>query len=469
MYLLKGSVIMKVFIIILTKKFLTLMGLLLIFLSLFIFAFGTHTKISPIFNNNSDENNQQIKNLLNSLMCQEKEIIYEDDNRTVHKNLDYLPPSPLPTFELNKVLNEGVEIKFRILSDEPLYLRPVYDPDWKLTYYRGWLDLPFKNMEARHKMFAFSLGLSMNYDIFGSLGYNPSVSVNAHKNINFLIYGFNVENVKLLENQVALIGEPKQSGAQIISIIQNDLLAEGVDTKDFIFQLSTRKGYEVDFLRENIIRYEYLMQKIKEHTVGAFNPLHESKDLEQLIQENNSLQQELSYFIPLKDEIIYQQNCDSAIVKNKIDNLQSIITQGKKIPFNFNYRNPLYKRPLYDPLWKANYKRNWCYIPTQIEYNLHRILIIPKNHDNQKDFFGKLGFQEKFQPIKPQEYGLMVYNFNVSDIKLYKNQLLLIGTPSRTGAQILSISKNSIADYGEYIVKLTTPDNSEIDCNILKF
>ncbi len=452
------------------------MAFLLMFsTAIVLIAKGTHRKNMTTFNNNKEvlEDNQKLKNLLDSLMHQEQKIIYEKDNRIGYNNAHFSTPSPLSTFKLNKVINQGVEVKFKILYNEPLYLRPLYNPDWKSTFYRGWLDLPVKNMESRHKIFAFSIGGSANYDIFGSLGYcpkyPPTAPIDNHHNINFLIHGFNVKSVKVYENQAALIGEPKQTGAQIVSIIQNDLLPEGVDTKDFIFQLSTPKGYEVDFLRYNIIRYEYLMQQIKKHTVGAFTPIEESKSLEQSMQENKSLKQELSYFIPLKDEIIYHQSCDNAPSSpTEIDNIQSIIIQGKKIPFSYNYKNPLYKRPLYDPAWKVHYKKKWCYIPKQVEYNLHRLLIIPQNNENRRDFFGTLGFREKFQPIKPEQYGLMIFNFNVSDVKLYKDQLLLVGTPSRAGAQIVSINLNNLKDYEKYKVSLITPDNSEIDCNILE-
>ncbi len=467
---------MKILIITSYKKVLvSLVFMLLITAAIALTAYSVYNSTNIQTTNNSiDSSNEleeisRLRNLLLSIVPAEQKIILEDNDRIVYKNPDFPPPSPLPTSSLSKVISEGVMKKFRILSDDKLYLRPVYDPDWKSTYYRGWLDLPVKNMEARHKIFAFSIGLSMNYDIFGSLGYNPDISVNAHKNINFLIYGFSVESVRVLENQVALIGEPRQTGAQIVSIVQNDLLPEGVDTKDFLFQLSTPEGYEVDFLRYNIIRYEYLMQKIEENTVGTLNPLDESKSLEQLMQENNSLKRELSYFIPLKDEIIYQQNCDSVPGSQpEFDNIQAKLLQGNKIPFSYNYRNPLYKRPLYDPTWKANCERKWCYIPKQIEYSLHRLLIIPRNSENSKDFFGTLGFYEKFQPIKPDQCGLMIYNFSVSDVKLYKDRLVFVGTPTRSGAQIVSINVNILKGYKKYKVSLITPDNSEIDCNILE-
>lgn len=453
----------RILIITINKRLLLYLALYLVLSVVTILTASTihFTRYSQAFRNNDVKNikelekeNSKLKDLFSSFILKDQKIIYEDE--------------PLPSFPLSKVIAEGVETKFRILSDDLQYLRPLYDPDWKGAYFRGWLYLPHKNIEARHRIFAFSLGLSMNYDIFGSLGFSPSVIVDAHKNINFLIYGFHVNSIKVFQNQVALVGEPMQIGAQIISIVQNDLLPEGVDTKDFLFQLSTPKGYEVDFLKYNIIRYEYLMKQIKEHTAHpSFAREDESKALEKLLKENAVLKQELSFFIPYNDEAITQQNCyDMFNNQDEIADLSFLIKQGREIPFSYNYKNPQYKRPLYDPLWKTNYKRKWCYIPKQIELNLHKLLTIPQNRENQYDFFGTLGFHEDFKAIKSDQYGFHIYNFVVSKAIVYKNQLFFIGVPSRTGVEIVTINHYNMKDYKNYLVRLVTPDNSEIDCTI---
>lgn len=469
---------MKTLLITIKKKRLMLAAyLLILIIAIGLIVSAIFDESTGVFNNlnvnGMSEDIDKLKSLLDSLINQEQKIIYEKDDRIVHNYAHFTPPPPISASKLSKVVRNGEEVLFRILYNEPLYLRPIFDPGWKSTFYRGWLDIPVKNMEARHKIFAFSIGGSANYDIVGSLGYSPKsppfAPLDNHHNINFLIFGFNVRNVKTFEDQVALIGEPNQAGAQIVSILQDDLLSQGVNTKDLLFQLSTPEGYEIDFIRNNVIRYEYLMQIIKENTVGAFDPLeNEYKSQEKLLIENAALKKELSYFIPLKDEIIRQKTCGRVLgSQTKSDNLQSIIPEGEKIPYSYNYINPIYKRPLYDPSWNANYKRMWCYIPKQIEYNLHRLLVIPKDKENQKDFFGTLGFHEKFQLIKPEQLGFMVYNFNVSDVKLYKDQLILVGTPSRAGAQIVSISRSNLKAYSEYKIRLVTPDNSEVDCNTL--
>lgn len=471
----------RVLIITVNKKGLIYLSLcLLVFFTTIVTVTVVHfNRNSQVFNNREvdgilemEKENSTLKNLLSSFLPEEQKTIFEDERRNIFLNTGITPPTPLPTSPLSKVIAQGVETKFRILSDDPQYLRPIYSPHWKGAYYRGWLYLPYKNIEARHRIFAFSLGASMNYDISGSLGYSPKSSPNApvdnHRNINFLIYGFDIKDVKVFQNQVALLGEPKQTGAQIVSIVQNDLLPEGVDTKEFLFQLSTPKGYEVDFLNHNIIRYEYLMKQIEEHTVPSFADETENKSLEKLLKENAALKRELTFFIPQQDELIHHQVSEGfSNDTGDPSNTSAAIQQGKKIPFVFNYNHPQYKRPLYSPLWKTNYKRKWAYIPKQVESNMHRLHIIPQGQDLRYDFFGILGFHGNYQPVKSDQYGFLIYNFDVSKAIVYKNQLIFIGVPSRTGAEILSIEHDNLKDYKNYLVRLVTPDNSEFDCTVL--
>ncbi|HEX9060372.1 MAG TPA: hypothetical protein VF941_09345 [Clostridia bacterium] len=460
---------MKKILIITTHRKLICLSLCFILPALVMLAilFAYFNKCSMVSNNQItplelEKENSRLNKLISSITPEEQKDFFEDERRNMITTNTQVPSSPLPVSPLGKVISHGTDIKFRVLYDDTKYLRPLYDPSWKDTYYRSWLFLPHKNLEARHNIFAYSLGASANYDIFGSLGFDPNVPLDNHHNINFLVYGFEVQGIKAYENQVALIGEPKQAGAQIISIVQNDLLPEGVNTKDFVFQLSTPKGYEIDYLSHSIIRYEYLMDKIKESTVGAFHAIDQDKGSlsEELLSKNTALKKELSYYIPLKDEIIPKQSYKTT------DSIHAILKSGHKIPFHTNFKGSMYKWPLYSPSWKENYKRSWCYVPKQIEYNLHRLLIIPQSKEKQQDFFGMLGFHEKYEHIKSNQYGFMIYRFNVSGAIAYKNQVLFIGTPSRTGAQIVSIDRNSIDGYTEYIIQLVTPDNFEIDSNV---
>lgn len=467
----------KILLITIHKQSIGFLFALIVVLSIIIIL--VHSVInSQVISSNKDidqlkKENSKLKNLFTSLVSNEQKTIFEDDYRNIFMNSDTTPPPPLSTLSLSTVITQGVEIEFTKFIDDPKDLRPIYDPDWKDAYYRGWLYLPQKNLEARHIIFAFSLGGSTNYDISGSLGLKPETNgvfyMDNHRNINFIIYCFDVESIKIFQNQVALVGIPKQTGTQIVSIVQNDLLPEGIDSKDFLFQLSTPKGYEIDFLNHNIIRYEHLLKEIEEHTVHpSFEEENKIKDLEELLRENTALKQELTFFIPSQDEIISHQACDGLPKDSDgASNIAEIIKLGKKIPYVLNYNNPQYKRPLHSPLWIKYYKRYWAYIPEQIELNMHRLQITPQNKEERYDFFGKTDFNVKYNDIQTGYYGLLIYNFDVSQVVLSNNQLLLLGVPSRTGAEIVSINPNDLKHSQNYFVRLITLDNYQIDCRIL--
>lgn len=153
-------------------------------------AFNNSKKIYNIGDYNIQElekENSKLKDIFTTLIPKEQVLIYEDEYRNLSK-VSSLPSSLSP---LSKIITEGVKVEFKTILDDPQNLRPLYDPSWKGSYFRYWLYLPYKNIEARHRIFAYSIGGSENYDIFGSLGFStkvkPSAPIDNHQNINFLI------------------------------------------------------------------------------------------------------------------------------------------------------------------------------------------------------------------------------------------------------------------------------------------
>lgn len=413
-----------------------------------------------------EKENSRLKETLKHIVPGNAETIYEDKYRNIYANLDNYTPPSFKTYPLQEVLKKGTDIKFNILSDQPSMLRPLYDPSWKGAFFRGWLYLPQKNIEARHKLFIFPFGGSSIYDFTGSLGFKSGTGVDYHRNINFLVYGLNVKSVKKFENQTVLTGEPLRTGVQIVSVVQDDLLPNDINTKDFLFHLSTPEGYEIDFIYGNVIKYEYLKKKIEENTVKSMTTnVNGDNTLEQLINENFSLKKELSYFVPLEDKVITQEKCKPIPPNFPYDapDIHTVLAKSKKMSFNINYQDNQYRRLVYDPLWLRNYKKRWCFIPKQVCYNQHKLFLIPDNPEDQFNFFGILGFHENYKPVKTDEYGFLIYNFSVNNAFIYNDQILLIGEPARTGAQIISINCNSIQNYKYHLVRIVTPDNQEVD------
>lgn len=256
------------------------------------------------------------------------------------------------------------------------------------------------------------------------------------------------------------------TGVQIISIVQDDLLKKDENTEDFLFHLTTPKGYELDYIYGNVVKYEYLLKIIEENTVKTINS--DIETLDKLLSENLNLKKKLAYFVPFQDKIITQNQAKPIVPTFPYDvpNIETAIINGEEIPFTTNYKNSEYKRPVYDPLWLENYKKRWCYIPHQISLNLQSLFLIPSEVEERYDFFKTLSFNENFKPLNDDAAGFLVYNFLVDKAVVYKNYIILIGKPSRTGAQIISFSRSKIPQR-DYIVQIVSPDDQAIDYTFL--
>lgn len=418
-----------------------------------------------------EKENSQLQSVLSSILPDTNIVLFENELRTVlgwkpgEKNYDF------KVYPLQDALKKGKEIPFQILSEDENYKRPLFDPQWKSFYFRGWLDLSFKNIDARHRLFIFPLGLSARFDFEGNLGLNKSVSIDAHRNINFLVYNYKVKSIKRYNNQLVLSGEPAKAGVQIISLVQDQVLLDKMDTQDFIFQLATPKGYEVDYLYGNVIRYAYLMEKIKENTVMASaQPEEKDENLEELLMKNQQLKKELPYFIPLEDKTVTADTCRPIPSESdmKIADIKTALEKGKKLSITTLYQNKQYQRPIYDPDWKEHYHKKWAYVPEQICLSLHKLFALPADEEMRTGLLGMLGFKEDIKPLKEGEKSFLVYGHSISKAIVHGNQVLLLGEPSRTGAQIISLSSTTLDNGKAYIVKLVTPDYAEVDYDIIK-
>lgn len=490
----KRVAIMKNMIIIISRKklFIALLIFVLVLLILCVMAISTfspwHLQVANLIESDEiaelEKENSRLSKIFENIIPDDQKILYEDKFRNVcanvNTNTNKYPPSSFKTYVLTEVLKHGIKIKYKKPVDDPYYLRPLYDPSWKGFYFRGWLYLPRKNIEARHKLFVFPFGGSAIFDFTGSLGLEnftgnadkeKNTSVDYHKNINFIIYGFNLKEARLYENQLVLAGEPLRKGVQIVSIVQDDLLSEKLNTKDLLIQLSTPKGFEIDNIYGSVIRYEYLKQKIKEHSVKTANAMaNECSTLEKLLDENLSIKKELSYFLPVQDVTVTQEKCRPIPPDFPYDepSIAYIKAKAKSIPFSTKYYNNKYMRPVYDPIWLKNHRSRWCFIPSQICLNMHRFFLIPRDEKESTELFGMLGFNENLELSKENEYSLIIYNYTVDIAAVHDFQILLTGKPSNTGLQVISLSRSSLTGSCEYLIRLLTPDGHEVDYTVIK-
>jgi hypothetical protein len=98
-----------------------------------------------------------------------------------------------------------------------------------------------------------------------------------------------------------------------------------------------------------------------------------------------------------------------------------------------------------------------------MSYSIHRMFLIPESAEEQLDFFGILSFHQNYKPVKGGEYSFLIYNSHVSKVVIYHDQILLIGTPSRAGAEIILINKRDMPRNQACLIRLVTPDDREID------
>lgn len=215
------------------------------------------------------DEDEPLMEFIDYILPKEKTTMYENETRLSNNE-----KPPFEAIPLKEVLDKGSNIKFSTLYNNKKYSRPIYTPAWRDFYYRGWLYMPTKISEARHKIFMYPLGDSSAFDFKGNISFNENVACDSHRNINLLIYDFNVKAIKEYKNQIALVGEPARTGASVISIVQDNLLPSGVNEKLFLIQLSTPEGYEEDFIYGNAIKYDYLKKTIEENSVKTTAPLN---------------------------------------------------------------------------------------------------------------------------------------------------------------------------------------------------
>ena len=124
-------------------------------------------------------------------------------------------------------------------------------------------------------------------------------------------------------------------------------------------------------------------------------------------------------------------------------------------------------RPKYSPQWKDFYFRGWLYLPEKISSASHRVFVFGGGASQIFDTTGELAFNEDVNFDYHRNINILCYQFDVKNVKLFNNQLMLTGIPSRKGAQVISITQDDLLGNNELtkslLIQLATPDSYEID------
>lgn len=429
-----------------------------------------------------ENENSQLKDILSTIIPMEDKILYEN-NRKI--DIKY-SSSDQPDISAADIINKGKNLSYIFVYSDEEYLRPIYSSTWKQTYYQGWLYLPRKVLSARHSLFTYTGGAGKIFDIEGDLGFYPNVSIDNQNYINFMVYNFDITNVFQAENQIVITGTPLKKGVHIISIKIDDLNIQDGDSEYISARLCTPSGCEIDY--QNIQFSKFSNKYTDDDIAGKINKdlgdndedsnYNTADDTEDAVKndiydaqmQNHQLHQELTHFISDSSKPIYFQYSGSyqtAVLLNSNVDLEEAAKYANNINYNLLYDNKKYVRPVFHPKWKANYDKEWCYIPRKMYLNMKKLFVLPADKDIAGDLCGELGFFEKYKAVEKNHIGLLINNFSVSNISVYEDNIMVEGIPSRSGVQIVSISKTNLTDYGEYAVRLVTKDHCELDVDVM--
>lgn len=192
-------------------------------------------------------------------------------------------------------------------------------------------------------------------------------------------------------------------------------------------------------------------------------------------------EEKLNLLEPSKPKTIYDYELLSdrnlSTFKEKVLPISLVQKNGIEIPFVTVYKNLDWQRPAYVPAWHSSSWR-WSYIPTNMAYQQHIVysylggaswwydlsnyLALPSGTDVASPIH-KYAFTIKY----PYVVRLIVFKFNITSIKYYKNQILVFGEPLRKGLTIVDFDTKNIPN-SKKLLQLVTLDGYELDYLILQ-
>lgn len=215
----------------------------------------------------------------------------------------------------------------------------------------------------------------------------------------------------------------------------------------------------------------------------SIKPVNETKldETQKLIKENQVLRERLAKLEPVTPVKIVSADKPSAVT----DALPvlSVMFEGTMIPFETVYHDNAWVRPDYEPYWHSK-NGQWSNLPDRIHTSYHRLFVTPGTESLWNETVHECGIAEFADKIhlpgnkdKPEDtIAVVAVQHEITDVVVLNNQVVLIGTPSRTGLQVLAIHEQDLIqsvsgelqahnDSQEYLFHMVTPDGYELDYN----
>lgn len=157
--------------------------------------------------------------------------------------------------------------------------------------------------------------------------------------------------------------------------------------------------------------------------------------------------------------------------------ISEVIKKGKEISLEWAYNDPNWIRPSYKTYWHSTeVGGRWSYVPTRMNYALHRIYTTYRTSSIWYDFRNEVGIYDEslsfdFKGKSALEnIALVVMQSDVKKILTLGNQVVIVAEPKRNGLQVINIpiSKIQPSNVKESIIfQIVTPDGYEIDYSLI--
>lgn len=203
----------------------------------------------PFYQSHSDKSEhkqtQELEQRLNSLEPPEPTTILDSPFPFEKETEMHFPTDIIP---ISEVLKEGVKIPFKVIKSEPSYIRPIYEEHWHSTYWGGrWSYIPSRIHYSLHRIFPFyAIGISAELNFQQNVGITFSTTANeTDLDLYIVVFQTTITDVYTKGNQVVVVGTPKRTGVEVISIKTADIHPSNKE-KLLLVQLATN-GAELDY------------------------------------------------------------------------------------------------------------------------------------------------------------------------------------------------------------------------------
>jgi hypothetical protein len=215
----------------------------------------------------------------------------------------------------------------------------------------------------------------------------------------------------------------------------------------------------------------------------SIKPVNENSlsETEKLTREIMFIREQLAKLEPAAPVKIISSDQPSKAVEAR--SASSIILEGTHVPFKVIYEDLAWVRPDYQPYWHSKQGR-WSKMPDRIHSAYHHFFVTPGTANLWEEAIYDSGIAELKRSIslpvydeKPEDtIAVIAIKHKIEDVILLNNQVILLGTPARTGIQVLTINRydliNSVSgeviannSSQDYLFQLVTPDGYEVDYN----